>query len=398
MSTTVSQLAGCVARYASRLHAAAGDGHHVASPLGAWLLLALAAPATAGPDREALTEALGCDADAAAAAAAGLLADPHAEVASAVAAWTAPGAPFTDTFRDWERGLPPQVSTGDLPDQAGLDTWVREHTFGLISKAPVKWEPDLFFVLASALATKVSWQVPFELAPAAELGEASPWSRRLNQVLRSPAHGDRQFIAISSDAGDVAVHVALAQHGLQVYSVAAASEVPAGSVLAAAHQIACADAAGAAVARRRLSDLPLGTGPAWLLREETSAAGGDICTAVLPAWSARSALDLSEPGLGFDAVKNALFPDPGPWQARQAAMARYTRTGFEAAAATMFAVASSARLPGRRRVADLRFGHPYAVVAVAVDGPRLWQGMPVFSAWVSDPEDAADDDPATPAR
>ncbi len=389
-----SRIAGCVARYASRLQSAIGDRHHVASPLGAWLLLALAGPASAGPDREALTEVLGCDVEAAAAAAAALLADPHAEVASAAAAWTAPRVTFTDTFRDWERALPSQVETGDLPDQAGLDAWVREHTLGLISKAPVKWGPDLFLVLASALATKVSWQVPFELAPAAELGETSPWSGRLNQVLRSPKYGHRAFIAVSPEAGDVAVHVALAQHGLQVYSVAAGHGVPAGSVLAAAHQIACADAAGAAVARRRLSDLPLGTGPAWLLREETSAAGGDICTAVLPAWSAESELDLSRPGLGFEAVKNALVPDPAPWQARQAAMARYTRTGFEAAAATMFAVGAAARLPGRRRVADLRFGHPYAVVAVAVDGPRPWQGMPVFSAWVTEPDDAADDAPA----
>jgi hypothetical protein len=386
-----SQLAGCVARYASRLHAAAGDGHQVASPLGAWLLLAIAAPASAGPDREALAEVLGCDIDTAAAAATGLLADPHPEVASAAAAWTAPWGTFTDTFRDWERGLPPQVETGDLPDQAGLDAWVREHTLGLITKAPVDWSPELFFVLASALATKVSWQVPFELAPAAELGEGSPWSARLRQVLRAPLHGHRQFIAVSSDAGDVALHMAQARRGLQVYSVAAAPEVPAGTVLSAAYQIACADAVGAEVTRRQLSDLPLGTGPAWVLREETSAARGDICTAVLPAWSARSELDLSGQGLGFNAVKNALVPGPDPWQARQSAMARYTRTGFEAAAATMFAVASAARLPGRRRVADLRFGHPYAVVAVAVDGPPQWKGVRVFSAWVTEPEDATDD-------
>jgi len=389
-----SQLAGCVARYASRLHSAVGDGHHVASPLGAWLLVAVAAPASAGPDRATLTGVLGCDIDTAAAAAAALLGDPHPEVASAAAAWTAPQASFTDTFREWERGLPPQVETGDLPDQAGLDAWVREHTLGLITKAPVDWTPDLFFVLASALATRVSWQVPFTLVPAAELGEASPWSRRLRHVLRAPNHGHRAFIAATDEAGDVAVHVAQAQHGLQVYSVAAAPAVPSGPVLAAAHEIACANAVGAAVARRRLTDLPLGTGPAWVLREEASAAGGDVCTAVLPAWSAQSELDLSSQGLGFEVVKNALVPDPCPWQARQSAMARYSRTGFEAAAATMFAVAASARLPGRRRVADLRFGHPYAVVAVAVDGPQQWQGVPVFSAWVADPSDATDDDPA----
>jgi hypothetical protein len=400
-----SQLAGCVLRYASRLHSAIGDRHQVASPLGAWLLVAMAGPATTGPpttgpgpDRDALTEVLGCDVETAAAAAAGLLANPHPEVACAVAAWTAPEGAFTDTFRAWQRGLPPQVETGDLPDEAGLDAWVREHTFGLIEKAPVQWTPQLYFVLASALATKVSWQVPFVLAPAAELGDTSPWSGRLRQVLRAPEHGHRALIAATSEAGDVAVHVAQAQHGLQVYSVAAAPEVPAGDVLAAAHQIATTAAAGASVTIRQLSDLPLGPGPAWLLREETSAAGGDTCTAVLPAWSARSQHDLRKPGLGFDLVSKALVPGAARWEARQAAMARYTRTGFEAAAVTMFAAFEAARLPARRRVADLRFGHPFAVVAVAVDGPPEWHGLPVFSAWVAEPEDATDEAPTRPSQ
>ena len=46
---------------------------------------------------------------------------------------------------------------------------------------------------------------------------------------------------------------------------------------------------------------------------------------------------------------------------------------------------------GQRRVAELRFGHPYAVVAVTSDaagGP--WQGVPVFSAWITEPVDAGD--------
>jgi hypothetical protein len=47
-------------------------------------------------------------------------------------------------------------------------------------------------------------------------------------------------------------------------------------------------------------------------------------------------------------------------------------------------------------VAELRFGQPYAVAAVAVDldgdgQPGRWHGIPVFSAWVADPQDAADD-------
>jgi hypothetical protein len=51
--------------------------------------------------------------------------------------------------------------------------------------------------------------------------------------------------------------------------------------------------------------------------------------------------------------------------------------------------------PGLVRTAELRFGHPYAVVAVTVDSPGRgdpgpWHGLPVFSAWVADPEDAGE--------
>ena len=56
------------------------------------------------------------------------------------------------------------------------------------------------------------------------------------------------------------------------------------------------------------------------------------------------------------------------------------------------------------RTAELRFGQPYAVVAVTT-GPddhtwrytpkaSPWRGLPVFSAWITQPEDA--DDPASP--
>ncbi len=45
----------------------------------------------------------------------------------------------------------------------------------------------MYLVLATALATRVSWQVPFDLAPAASLGDASPWSAELKRVLRTPA-------------------------------------------------------------------------------------------------------------------------------------------------------------------------------------------------------------------
>lgn len=389
-----SRIAACVTGYAARLHASIGARHHVASPFGAWLLLALAGPASDGADRAALTEVLGCDVEAAAQAAADLLTEPHPVVASAAAAWTAPAAPLPDTFLRWRDALPPAVETGDVPGQAGLDAWAREHTFGLIDRFPITVTDDLYLVLASALATKVSWQVPFDLAPAASLGAQSPWATTLDRVLRTPARpgGHAEFVTAAPQAGDVVVHIAAAAGGLDVLSVVAMPDVQAGRVLAAAYDLAVRHSAGYQIEARDLASLPAGEHPLWSAREVMAAA--DSCAAVLPAWSATSKHDLSAAGLGFDAAKHALVRNDDPWQAQQAAMARYSRTGFEAAAISALAVMAAARLPATHREVVLRFGHAYAVVAVTTDangraGP--WHGLPVFSAWVSEPENAADD-------
>jgi hypothetical protein len=55
------------------------------------------------------------------------------------------------------------------------------------------------------------------------------------------------------------------------------------------------------------------------------------------------------------------------------------------------------RQPGTYREAELRFGHPYAVVALTTAGSEAaspWHGLPVFSAWISEPDDASEDSAA----
>jgi hypothetical protein len=399
VTLTATDIAVPLARYARRLHALAGPGQHVASPLGAWLLLALCAPAGEGQEDIGLNAALGCPPGAAAELAASLLADPHPLVPAAAAVWHQ--EQVSGTLSRWLAGLPPQVQTGPLTTQAELDSWARRHTLGLIDRFPID-DPSVHLLVATVLATRVSWQRPFELVPAAALGPSSPWAGRLGEVLRTPeGPGHEQFVAATGTAGDVAVHTALAKGGLRVTSVAAAPGVAPGDVLAAAYDLAPVLATGGQVARRSLFDLPLGDGPLWAIGEHTAtiksgAAREERCTAVLPAWSARSQLDLTDPSLGFAAAAHALSPGD-PWQARQAAMARYSRTGFEAAAVSGVAVAMAMRRPaqGLVRTAELRFGHPYAVVAVTVDSPGRgdpgpWHGLPVFSAWVADPEDAGE--------
>lgn len=398
-----------LARYAQRFHQVAGAGHHVASPLGAWLLLALAGPACADDDLRQLEEILGTDADAAAGFAAELLAHPHPLVHAAAAVWGGNGSADA-RIASWRAALPPRVDTGPVPGQAELDAWARQHTLGLIDRFPIEDGEAPIWLLATALAAQVSWERPFDLAPASALGSSSPWATTLTEVLRTP-HGPAniavpehdQFIAATDAAGEVAVHAASARGGLLVVSVAAAPEVPAADVMSAAYHVGTALAAGRPLARRSLFDLPLGEASAWTISEEraqTTAPGGreEQCTAVLPAWSAHNTHQLADPQLGFATVRHALDPID-PWEARQAAMARYSQAGFEAGAVTALGIQLSlpAWRPGVRRIAELRFGHPFAVVTVAgaerQSGHRPvprnpWHGLVVFSAWVADPEEA----------
>jgi hypothetical protein len=259
-------------------------------------------------------------------------------------------------------------------------------------------------LLASVLATKVSWDRPFELASGNALGDTSPWSKQVKQVLVSPlappqADLHKAFLASTEEAGEVGVHVGRAQCGLLVASVIGAADVPAVNVLAAGHRIAMDVALSRPVAMRSLFDLPLGDGPFWSVREGMSPAGpGERCRAVLPAWEARSTHALGGERLGFAAAAGALGGGDS-WEATQAAMARYTRFGFEAAAVTAMAVLVSMPMPGMMRTGELRFGHPYAVIAVAASDPDAdpdsatnwpdrWNGVPVFSAWVAKPGEA----------
>lgn len=375
------------------------------------MVVALCAPlARTGQDRNQLAEALGIDPDEAWTLVSQLLSDPHPLVASGAGVWVRTEMETAQIRQWWER-LPNEVDTGDLPTQEELDRWAEARTLGLIRHFPMKLTPEVVCLLASALATKVSWEAPFEVVDAEAL-QPSSWPTTLRRALRSPEGSPwhHEYLAEADSCGLVAVHLATASDGLLVGSVIAADPaVPAGDVLAAAEEIVTSEATQAAsVARRSLFDLPLGDGPLWSISEEevrTTEPDGreERVVSVLPAWSAETELDLTDDeALGFPvaarAVAGALGLRNFLYEAKQTAMARYHAVGFEAAAITHLAIATSAKVPrpGKRRTALVRFAHPFAVVAAAFDDPRdsgqaapsVWHGLPVFSAWVTNPTDA----------
>jgi hypothetical protein len=411
------RVAALVDGYARRVYPAVLEQHHgasVSSPLGVWLLLAACVSAARGVYRGALEAVLGCSADEASELLAAFMAAPPSALKAAIAVWVR-AIDATEDLAGWVRGLPPAVESGFMPTQQDANAWAEKNTLGLIKSFPLSVDAFTRVVLASALATKVSWPVRFDVVAADEhLGEQSPWLGKVKRLLWDSLPARSAMIADTRAAGLVAVHHAVAKEDLTVISVSADPEVSRQAVLDAAHELVAFARQGSPAPASSLFELPLGTGHSWQITEHETAthiAGERVerFTGVsLPAWSASSRLDLKSSDLfgaapALEVLRELIGPQPDDeTEAVQAAVASFTRQGFEAAAITAFMVRTSAlRVPpeaGIERTAILRFDHPYAAVAIAgrptppqpagPTGPRAaFTGLPLFSAWVQEPQE-----------
>ncbi|SDP11753.1 hypothetical protein SAMN05660199_03194 [Klenkia soli] len=392
-----------VGRYADRFHRGVEGDHWIASPLGAWLLLALAAPAArpGSAKAERIAEALGVPIPDAVRLVADLLGSPHAAVHAETAAWADLDV-TTAAIVEWAGALPAGTTFDTripTPDEA--DAWASRATQGQIEKFPVDVDGALL-VLASALALDVSWTTPLDVVPSGMLGADAPLAGRVRRVLSAARDGGLSVVRTAA-AGDVALVVHRAVTDMLVATVAAAPEVPAADVLAVAHELATGAARQHPAAVVDPFDLALGEGPVITVAEREVPLPRDrmaVVHAYLPAWRADSTHDLMrQPGIpsGATAVMGLLAPTDGPLEveAKQVATAEFSRFGFRAAAVSAMAMRASGapvRRPGLLREVTLRFGHPHAVVAVALDddgGP--WHGVPVFSAWVGQATEVPED-------
>ncbi|XAS75177.1 serpin family protein [Dermatophilaceae bacterium Sec6.4] len=257
-------LPGVMCRYADRFAVLGRGEHHVGSPLGAWLMLALAAPAATGELTDQIVEALGVDVVSAHQVATELLGNPKPVVSAAAAAWTREGLTGLDP---WLESLPVRVQTGPVPTQDQADQWAQQYTNDLIDRFPLATTHALV-VLASALATRVKWTTPFDTADAADL--RGPWSTTLTRVLRMPqdTHDHDAFFVNTQRAGLLGVHRASAI-GMDVTSVIADPHVAPATVLAAAHRVAVAQARHSRnLGPVSLFDLPLADHPHWSITQE----------------------------------------------------------------------------------------------------------------------------------
>lgn len=398
------RLGRLVAGYASNVRALLAEQHpddSVYSPLGIWMLLAAATIGARGRLHERLEAVVGCPAPLAARLLDALLSEPPPALRVALALWTR-GDPAAEAIAGWARALPSGVQIDPMPSQGEADAWTRRSTLDLIERFPSEVE-DLAACLVSALATRVSWEEPFETIDADRaLPEGSPWRGRVSQMLCAD-HPQHAAIVHAEPAGMVAVLEAAAQEGITVICVSASPDVPRTRVLDAAQLIAAHVAEETPLKGVSLFDLPTGDGHSWSLTEHPRPAWEQgqrfehVGRAFLPAWSIHSSVDLlANERFGADAASEMLLTATGiegPADARQTTVASFDRYGFQAAAVTVTGVAvSGQRSPtqtGVQRIAELRFDHPFAALAVGTRSREAqtarWVGLPMFEAWVTSP-------------
>jgi Serpin (serine protease inhibitor) len=422
------RVASLVDAYTRRTYAAVLEQHpgaSVSSPLGIWLLLAACASGASGEHRTALEEALGCPADEASRLLATVMASPPPALKAAIAVWVAV-ADATERLAAWVRGLPSGVESGFMPTKTEADAWADRNTLGLIKSFPLQVDAATRVVMASALATRVSWRMSFDIVQARDhLRESSPWRATVKRLLWDGHPSGTAMIVRTEAAGLVAVHEAVAEEDLTVISVSADPAVGREAVFHAAHEVAAFARADSPAPACSLFDLQLGSAHSWEITERRTRTYHAqqrverIAGVSMPAWQVQSHIDLTaSPSFGsapaIETMREMIGPRPtDECDAVQAAVASFTPVGFEAAAVTGFGVRASAVLSpmhtGLERTAILRFDHPYAALAIAGHPPPRRQptntaqarspftGMPLFSAWVHEPEEPEDVSPAVPA-
>lgn len=354
-------------QYADRARTQLGTADiPVISYTGLWLLLALVAPAA---DADAITEALGLPPEEARETAEKLIAEAHPTVTAALGAWLA----------DWvEPTTPLPVAVEPLPDQETLDAWAAEHTRGLIQTMPVTGRPEIMLLLATALVTTPKWTEPLRIEDG-----------RL--VLQKGLQA-----IVETSVGPVAVARPASRDGVDVFSVIAAPDVPAEDVWVAVAEVVEQYAAGEVTHRTHPQDLT--DGHAWTVKRErreyvtydAPEPNSIVFTTRLPAWNADASHELdAAPGVASvaDGIA-ALLPEQDDgieFSCAQNATAAYDQHGFKAAAVTAMDWLVGSAMPEyverKIRHVQVSFDRPHAVVAIARGG--VWEGVPLFEAWVT---------------
>jgi hypothetical protein len=376
----MNQLQETISTYSKIFHDEYKNDHHIVSPLGAWMLLALLAQG-ANDENDPLNslakKALGVSIQQSGSLLKELLSSDHPAVSSAIKAWLNPDSLTSDdSLQNWQKEVreycPIDVK---IPTSEELDSWVKDKSLNLIEEFPVDIDPEWFKGLfATVIATDVEWDEPLKIVPDNKL--SAQWDTPNFLFDNNSIH---TFIHKDSEHGLFGVHHAKAKTGLTVYSVISLNDIPENITLEVAHKI------GAGL-DNKVSLSELDSNEILEITEFNSYSGvRERFHSTLPAWQFSGEHDLEKiPNCGLNAAASRLG-ELG--DVKQIIVADYSDKGFKAAALTYALVGRSAAFsPATKALhADLRFTKPYAVVAFATDdnADSIWNNLPVFSGIVA---------------
>ncbi|MFK4071678.1 serpin family protein [Streptomyces sp. NPDC029674] len=384
---------GLTSRWATT---AAADRSTVFSAPGVWPLLAFLADGAGGAARTELADAVGVRPDEAAPAARQLLAAMGRVrgLDAALGLWTK----RTLTLRDaWRGGVPVDalgVLTGDPEkDGAALDAWAAERTGGEIERMPAGLTPDTELVLASALALRTDWEVPFERRPAEPAG--GPWrGLRIAGLQRSAPGLDAVQVGRCSDGRVTGVTVRGTEE-VDVHLLLGEACMNPGEVLATGVGMLSGDVP--TTPGSELTRSPAGPGVA--LCESRADTPGEPPHVRLHAveFTVGAEHDLqARPGLFGLAAAGAPLPGSFPGisdrdlaveSARQTATATFGATGFRAAAVTAVAMDWMGLPPHVTTGLAVTMDRPFGFLAV-----HRTSRLVLAAGWVTDPEPYREDE------
>jgi len=378
--------------FSAKFHENFSGEHRLASPLGAWCLLAFIAAKDKNPS-PAVTENLGCSTKEAKKLLRALLKEKPADVSFAVNSWLNPSVAGSPSLISWLKDVN-KIATPDIsiPTQKELNSWANENSDGAIPEFPVEIDPELFLALfTNVVSTEITWSVPLKADKNEAMAKA--WGVPLflidDVTNNSYIHHDAVY-------GNFGVHCGSSKESdLTVYSVIALDEaVSETDTMAVARSIASGNTNPVA-----LADLPLGKTSNGVLsvKEVASRWAGedDSIKTYLPAWKSSNEFNLLDTDLGFKEAM-ARFNDFAnevnikvedlDVKVAQVTTAEYGALGFKAAALAYgwSAMRSASFGEVKSHKVEIQFNRPYAVVTSSCVYGKKWKGVPVFDGWITE--------------
>lgn len=352
-----------------------GDSNVVGSPLGSWLLVAsVASNLDFGNNPFLKTETEKClhlSIEEAREAATAIL-EQYRELNYVSQAWTTPDLNSLPAVKKWVEANSLIPVEGNIPSQEQINKWAATNTNDLIKEFPAQMNDDTLVVIANIIYSKLNWKTKFVAVPTTDAMKG--WE--VETVLSANATNDVLFA--KDENNDV----------FAVYSVKATGDKETVSLVtclsreADPKQLMGVLSNLESMAKVSPNDDLLLTlsSEMYKVKEVRRGSTPTVIEATVPAWDAETSHSLLEKkSMGYHELFKAFSEGSvGGFtaDAKQVAVAKFDKEGFEAAALTAMVMARCA-MPSMvtQTIYELNFTKPFVFVSYIQD-------LPIFSGYI----------------